>query len=194
MLSGREMSKQGSDEWIEQRRGIITASRFGDVLAGKKTKRRRQYIAELRVELSGAPMFDTSMPWHEHGAATEEEGLGAYAWERDVDIVRPGFIPHQTLEYVGCSPDAFVGDDGGVELKCRSSLSSHLACLKGMPATYKPQVQGCMWVTGRLWWDFCSYYRTATAHDVIIHRVARDDDYIKKLERACKQFWSELNG
>jgi hypothetical protein len=47
-----------------------------------------------------------------------------------------------------------------------------------IPAKYIPQVQGCLWITEREWWDFMSYH--PSMEDLIV-RVYRDEAYIKKL-------------
>jgi hypothetical protein len=43
---------------------------------------------------------------------------------------------------------------------------------------YWQQIQGCMWVTGRQWWDFFAYH-PEMPH--VLVRVERDDEYIAKL-------------
>lgn len=189
--------KQGTDQWFSERMGVLTASRFGDVLAGDKTKRHQQYVRELRLELRGAPEFDSSQPWHSHGTDMEPRGLGTYEWETGNEVTASGLIIHSQYPFIGCSPDGLIGTDGGVELKSRASLSAHIKCLKGMPAEHKPQVQGCLFVTGRDWWDFVSYYEkpyTRSASNIIIHRVLRDEKYIKRLEARCLETWEQVNG
>ena len=53
----------------------------------------------------------------------------------------------------------------------------------GMPAEHIPQVQGLMWITDRMWWDFVSYSPTLPENlQLYIHRVYRDEKYIRDLE------------
>ena len=60
---------------------------------------------------------------------------------------------------VGCSPDALVGEDGCLELKCPRA-DTHLLWLArdAIPRDHVVQVQGHIWVTGRSWCDFQSYH------------------------------------
>ena len=56
--------------------------------------------------------------------------------------------------------------------------------LKGeLPATYKPQVQGQLWISEREWCDFVSYDpRIPHSSRFFCTRVYRDEKYIKELE------------
>lgn len=185
----------------EKRIGKATASRFGDVMAGKSTKRYQQYQREIVLELSGAPVFEDDAPWFGHGKENEAEGRGAYEFQtgREVYADEDLYVPHPTLEFVGCSPDGLVGDDGGIEIKSRSSLKSHHKSVDlGIDSVYKPQVQGCLMCTGREWWDFVSFYvpvnrfEPGAYTDLHIHRVYPDVAYINKLETRLKEFWEEV--
>lgn len=189
---------QGSDGWHEDRRGMLTASRFGDVMAGKQTKRYQGYMREIVLELSGAPVFKDDAEWFEHGLEHEAEGIGAYAFHKGVLVKESGFVQSPALSFVGCSPDGLV-EDGGLELKCRSSLKAHHKTVKaGIDSNYKHQVQGCMWICGAEWWDFVSYYvpdsenNDAPITDLHIHRVYPDVSYINKLEVRLQEFWDEV--
>ena len=81
-----------------------------------------------------------------------------------------------------CKSDGLVGDDGGIEIKCPLP-HNHIAYLRAgdVPGKYIPQIQGCLWITGREWWDFMSYH---PAMEDLIVRVYRDEAYIKKLADA----------
>ena len=80
---------------------------------------------------------------------------------------------------------------GGLEIKCPSNSMRHLErFIIGMPDEYKAQVQGCLWVTGREWWDFMSFDpRMPPAHQVYKERIYRDEDYIKDLQTTL--LWCE---
>lgn len=178
------MAEQGSEEWHEDRRATITASRMGDILAGDKTKRHRLYLRELELEKAGAPLFVDDAPWFKPGKLHEDEAADKYSFEYDVDLLKVGMIRHHEYPFIGASPDRLIHDsDGGVEIKCSTSMKAHINSVKGMPAAHRPQVQGCMWVTGRPWWVYINYH--IPSKHLIVHRIARDDDYINRLEARC---------
>lgn len=188
---------QGTEQWHDERGVRLTASRFGDVLAGPETKRRAEYMQEIVWNLRGVPDFarDDDKPWHRNGKQWEDHARGLYEFQTGQDVVQTAFLQHPTIEYVGASPDGLVTTQGGIEIKCRSSVRAHLASkAKGIPSEHIPQVQGNLWVSGRDWWDFVSYYRSADGKrsDLHIHRVLPDPAVFKKLEAACAAFWDEV--
>jgi hypothetical protein len=58
-----------------------------------------------------------------------------------------------------------------------------------LPSEHRAQVQGSLWVTGRDWWDFCSY---CPKLPLFVKRVPRDIDYIAKLATGVELFNIEL--
>jgi len=189
--------EQRSPEWHEARGGMLTASRFGDVMARKGTKRYDMYQLETVLALEGTPKFEDDAPWFKHGVENEAEGLGAYAFQKGVTVEEVGFLVHSEIPYVGCSPDGIV-TDGGVELKSRSSLKAHHKTIKaGIDSCYIPQVQGEIWVCEVEWFDFVSFYVpldrfSGATTDLHIHRVYRDQSYIDRLQDRCEEYWAEI--
>lgn len=153
-------------------------------------------MAELLHELSGEPTFEDVVeqpPWFVDGSEHEAEAIGAYAFERGVEVMDSPFIEHPSIPYVGASPDGLVGDDGGIEVKCCNVPARMLKFERiGLPAEHRPQVQGNLWVTGRAWWDFVVWF-TGREYRLHVHRVYPDLDYHKRLAEACAAFWGELN-
>ena len=176
--------EQGSQEWLESRLGRPTASNFGKLLTptGKASSSADSYINELIAQkITGElPEFYTNAAM-ERGNELEPAAKALYELTNDIEVVEVGLCLHDTLE-CGASPDGLVGDDGGIEIKCPLP-HTHVAYLRDgkIPSKYIPQVQGCLWITGREWWDFMSYH---PAMEDLIVRVYRDEAYIKKLADA----------
>ena len=115
-------AEQRSAEWLYERVGYCTASRFNDVIAktkaGKSTAARENYSMELVVErITGQPQdhfTSAAMQWGEeqemHSRWSYEEATGAI-------VEQVGFVKHPTLHWVGGSPDGLIDDDGGWESK-----------------------------------------------------------------------------
>lgn len=153
---------QGTPEWIERRRGKVTASRVKDILATTKSgpsASRKNYLAQLVAErLSGnveAGFTSAAMQW-----GTDNEPLARAAYEiatgNDVDQI--DFIDHQKIEMSGASPDGMAGADGLVEIKCPNT-ATHIEYLlsKDVPKDYIPQMTWQIACSGRKWCDFVSY-------------------------------------
>ena len=183
---------QRNEEWFTQRAGRFTASRFADVLArnkktGEPLKAYHDCIWQVVTErLSGVPTEGATGFALQWGTDLEPYAREAYELETGNIVTESGFIVHPEYPHVGCSPDGLIGTDGGLELKCPKSSTVHLErFISGVPPEYMPQIQGCMMVTGRKWWDFVSFDpRMPASHRLLIIRVDRDQEFINKLELA----------
>ena len=176
--------EQGSVEWLNARLGVPSASMFAKIVTtkGAWSTQADGYINQLIAEdLTGEP---TPFYQNEHmarGTELEPEARSAYEFLNDVVVEQVGFCLHDTMR-AGCSPDGLVGDEGegGLEIKCPSG-AVHVSYLRDgkLPSKYYQQVMGCLWITGRKWWDFMSYHPDMKP---LIVRVERDEEYITALE------------
>jgi putative phage-type endonuclease len=187
--------EQGTAEWLALRAGRVTASRFGDVLAKGQGKVRRAYLLQLLAErLTGAPQptyQNDAMAW---GTEMEPRARASYELLTGREVEQVAMVIRD--DDVGCSPDGLVGADGAIEIKCPNT-TTHLETVlsKTLPATYKPQVQGVLWVSGRSWLDFVSFDpRLPESAQIEVIRVERDEDYIARLESEVSAFVEELRG
>lgn len=185
--------EQGSPEWYAARLGIPTASEFATVMAkgkeGGASLTRAKYLRTLAGELiTREPDPDGYTNAHmERGKLWEGEARELYAFEYDVEPQQVGFI---RTAIAGASPDSLINDDGGLEIK---TALRHIQIERlqrgGLPPEHKAQVQGCLWITGREWWDFMSY---APKLPPLYVRVVRDKEYIAQIEKAVIAFNEEL--
>lgn len=193
------LAPQRSAAWLAERAGKATASRFKDVIAklksGAPAKARADYMWELVIErltgMASDHFAGAAMQW---GQDQELSARMAYEARTGALVEDAGFIRHPTLANVGGSPDGLVGDFGGLESKCPFNSANHLQCfLDGMPGEHMPQVQGLMCVTGRAWWDFESHDpRLPKPYDTYIERVARDEEFIGRLEGELVVFLGDV--
>ena len=189
---------QGSPEWLADRCGVASASRFASIMATIKTgeaAERRNYRTDLVVErLTGKPLESFQTAAMKQG--TEREPLARIAYESFTGnlVEQVGFCRHDSIK-AGASPDGLIDDDGGLEIKC-PERSAHLRYLQQdmEPPEYTWQIQGGMWITGRAWWDFVSYNPDFPEHlSLIVRRIYRKDDLIEKLAAEVTKFLSEVD-
>lgn len=193
------MHEQGSDAWLQERCGKVTASRIADLMAirrdGKPSADRANYRAQLVCErLTGCVQASYTNAAMIHGTETEPEARRAYEFYRDRDVQQVGFVPHPSIAMAGASPDGLVGEDGLLELKCPNS-ATHIETLTGgtIPDKYVKQMQFQMACTGRQWCDFASYdNRLPEAMRLFVHRVMRDDKLIAEIEAEVVKFLAEI--
>lgn len=194
------MIEQGTDEWLAQRCGKVTASKIADLMAKNKSggfaSTRANYKAQLVAERLTGRVAESytngAMQW---GTATEPEARRAYEFFVDRDVQEVGFIPHPTINMAGASPDGLVGSDGLLELKCPLTATHIETLLSGsIPDKYRKQMMFQMACTGRQWCDFASYDpRMCESMRLFVQRVERDEDEIKEIEEAVQNFLADLD-
>lgn len=174
--------EQGTPEWLAMRNGKPSASCFNRLItnAGKPSTQNINYINELTAEL----LTGKSQPFYknEHmarGNELEPEARDEYEFITDNEVIEVGFVVDKKFEY-GCSPDGLIGTQGGLEIKCpaQNTMVKYQLNDQELVKAYHQQVQGCMYLTGAIWWDVFAFHPDM-AH--VLVRVKRDDEFIKKL-------------
>lgn len=191
-----ESFEQGSPEWFKARSGIPTASCFNKIITTKgaptKGETRKKYIYQLAGErLLGDKAESFSNDWMKRGVELESEAREAYSFITGHEVIEVGLCYKDKKKSYSCSPDGLVDENGGLEIKC-PSLPVHTEYLHKdkLPTTYFQQVQGTLFVTGREWWDFVSFFPGVKT---LIKRVEPDKEFHKKLENALMDFCNELD-
>jgi hypothetical protein len=133
----------------------------------------------------------------ERGVLYESVIRDRYAEVRNVNVQQVGFAIRTFPggARLGASPDGLVGDDGGIEIKApRAKGHVITVCADEVPSGYMAQVQACLLVTGREWWD----YVQAAAGRLYIKRVFPDPAWhvvitaaVSAAERAIEQQTSD---
>ncbi len=182
---------QGTDEWFAARIGIVTASRFKDVL-NKKTGRMTYMMSKLTERQQGRCRDAFQSDAMKMGIENEKHARKYYEDKLGVNVELVGFVKMGEL---GSSPDGLVGKNGIIEIKCSEGPSHYTIILKKkMPTVHIPQVQGNLWITERKWCDFISYDPWGKCNPFYCIRIMRDDIYInEQLKPACERFLQELN-
>jgi len=190
---------QGTEEWLLERCGKVTASRIADVVAKTRSgwgASRANYMAQLIVErLTGKPVEtyqNQAMVW---GIETEPQARAWYEFTTNMKVEEVGFIRHPSIDMSGASPDGLVCDHGLLEIKCPNSATHIDFLLTGViPDKYIKQMQWQMACTGREWCDFVSYDpRMPTELQAKVVRVFRNSDMIGCLEKDVIEFLTEVD-
>lgn len=154
---------QGTDAWLDQRRGMVTASVVGRLLtptgkvAANDTSRDllRLLVAERITGWTDPQYVSDDML---RGTLDEPVARDLYA-QHYAPVTEVGFIIRDDWGFeIGYSPDGLVGDDGLIEIKSRRSKAQLATILAdAVPAENVAQIQCGLMVTGRAWCDYVSY-------------------------------------
>lgn len=191
---------QGSDEWLEQRLGLLTASEVKLIvtpgtLKPAKNEKTRAHLYELlsqRITRHVEPRYVSDDMLR--GQDDELEARRLYS-EQYAPVTECGFITrtwgHLTIGY---SPDGLVGDDGLIECKSRrpkfqvqTFLEWHRG--KSVPEEYYLQLQTGLLVTERAWIDLVSY---SGGLPMCVMRVLPDDTVMASILSAAFAFEEQL--
>lgn len=177
--------EQGSDAWLEVRRGILTASEMRLILNpppkvetrvkknGEPYKQREQTAAEgdacrahlyelLAQRISGYVEPHYSGGDMDRGHEDEIEARILYA-KNFAPVDEVGFITNDRWGFtLGYSPDGLVGENGLIECKSRRQrfqVQTIIECVLtgAIPADFLLQVQTGLMVAEREWCDLISY-------------------------------------
>jgi putative phage-type endonuclease len=197
---------QNTPEWLVHRVGLCTGSRVADVIkrltrksgdrqAGDYAQCHYDYLWEVVIErLTGRAADSYVSPAMEWGIEHEAEARGVYEVRKDVMATPIGFAMHPTIEWFGASPDALVGEEGVLEIKCPNT-STHLAYLLGgeVPIEYVPQMMAEMACAERKWCDFVSYDpRLPHNLQFFCRRFHRNDELIAQMEAEVRTFLEDV--
>ena len=164
-----------------------------DVMSKGAGKTRKAYMYQLAAEIITGECVETfsnsAMEW---GTETEPMARAVYEFENNIETIEVGFI--EVNDYLGCSPDGLVFDDGGLEIKCPKTTTQIETYLSGkMPTMHKAQVQSSIWISEREWWDFVSFDpRINGAASYFCQRIFRDENYINEMAIEVDIFKEEL--
>jgi len=186
---------QGSDQWLVEKAGKVSASNFDKIFTtkGEKTASatRKSYLYQLVGErISGVPEESFKSDWMQRGTDLEGDARSVFEERTGLFVAQVGMIYLNDKKTISCSPDGLVGDDQGLELKC-PKLSTMIGYKLGkkLPTAYVQQVQGSLMVSGRDAWHFLSYHPAVEEFRIL---VERDEKYITLLREAVEEFDAEV--
>lgn len=176
--------EQGSKEWFDIRQCKMTASHaqaIGNIGKGLDT-----YILDLMAEhYSSEDKEQISTKDTERGNELEPIARDIYELETGNKVSKVGFIEYN--EYVGCSPDGLIGEDGIWECKAPDDKTYFRILLnkeEEIDTKYIWQIQMEMLITGRKWTDL-TFYNPNFKQRTIIFRILPDKE---KFEALLKGF------
>ncbi|HKS46732.1 MAG TPA: YqaJ viral recombinase family protein [Amycolatopsis sp.] len=184
---------QGSDEWHDQRRGIVTASVVGQLVTTKTLKPANnetsraltaQLVAERLTGYTDPTYINDDML---RGIEDEPRAREKYAEVYQRTVTEIGLLLRRKDTWqLGYSPDGLVGDDGLIEVKSRRA-KKHLATIldDAVPVENMAQCQAALLVSGREWLDYVSY---SGGMPLYVKRVFPDPAWQEAIVAAVEQF------
>lgn len=160
--------EQRSQDWFKVKEGKISSSGCDRIMkkrglgVGGET-----YCMEITASILQQHFNPTYVSASmQQGIEREPIAKEIYEEEKMMKVKEAGFIvfytDHPDLKilngFLGVSPDGLIGEEGGLEVKCpepnqhTSNLTQEVCHDK-----YYDQIQMCLFVTGRKWWDLLTF-------------------------------------
>lgn len=191
--------EQGSDEWLEARRGILTASEMGLILTptlkvanNEKTRIHLYELLAQRISKFVEPKYIGS----DMLRGEEDEPLARDLYsERFSPVTECGFVTNDRHGVkIGYSPDGLVGELGLIEIKSRLQKYQVQTIIENVvndiaPNDYMLQLQTGLLVSEREWIDFISYHGGLP---MAVIRVYPDDAIKSAIIEASQAFEHSL--
>jgi putative phage-type endonuclease len=191
--------KLGTPYWSCRRYCRCRCRRAADAFAITKrgeSEARKKYKLQLLAERLTGLMPDmyvsSQMQW---GIDTEAAACERFEEETGLIVQECGFALHDTIPFVGASPDRLVGTDAILECKCPETathLGYKIAAVP--PEKYIPQMLVQLLVTGRKYCYFVSYDpRLPYPHDIFIVKYEPTDDELLEATERATEFLAEVD-
>ena len=187
--------EQGSDEWLELRLGKITASCFYKLLGTKAAREKYLYdrgneiVTGCKTDGDEYVNLHIQRGWEYENIARNKYIISTFNSVDEVGLVQLG-------DYIACSPDGLVGEDGMIEIKVPDSNNYFRQVVeiskKGIEAITKEhymQMQFNLFVCGRQWCDYVLFNpkHAIKGNGLFICRVEYDSIMQKRITEAVDE-------
>ena len=176
--------EQGSYDWHALRAGRFTATDAKAVkVHGEGLDTLAYQIASFKI--TGQLPDIISTPAMERGKMLEPIARSTYEEVTGQEVKTVGFSAQD--DFVVCSPDGLVGENGLIEIKCKTN-SHHLFAVANhwVDPKHEWQMQFQMLVTGRQFCDYVLFNPEFAPNSIYIRTIERNEEMIGKLQEGLE--------
>lgn len=183
--------EQGTPEWHDVRRGIVTASVVGKLLTPTLKVASNDESRGLTATLAAERISGYTDPTYMNAdmfRGVEEEPIARDLYSKHCQqATEVGFMVREEDDWtLGFSPDGLVGEVGLIEIKSRRQ-KKHLQTIlaDGVPPENMAQLQAGLLVSGRKWIDYVSF---CSGLPLYVRRVYPDPKWFDAITAAAQTF------
>ncbi len=181
-------AEQRTAEWFEQRRHKITGSRVGAILGLSPFSTASKVMQEMIDDYKGKLKPLESNPALDYGVYNEPNALASFIKKTGFKVKEAFFEVSKEYDWLGASPDGYIGSKSLVELKCPFGKkdSDDFKSIKEQPHYYA-QIQTQLLVTGR---NKCYFYQWSPVGEKI-ETVKADPKWVEMFIPKLKEFYDK---
>jgi len=174
-----EYADQRSQEWLDLRENMITASDIATAIGkgyDKPDDLVRKKVLHVKWEGNAATA---------HGTALEPFARDLYDQRTGRKSHEIGLVQHKDYPWLGASPDGVTEDGLLIEIKCPLTRKIE----PKIPSYYYPQVQLQLEITDL---EECDFVQYRPPDEFVIVRVKRDREWFQKNLPKMKEVWDRI--
>jgi putative phage-type endonuclease len=184
--------EQRSAEWFAARRGRVTGSMVGAILGLDPNCTREEAMRRMVRSYQGLPSEFQGNIATQWGVTHEDEAREALEQFSGVEVKPASFVVKFDCDWIGASPDGYIGEGGLLEIKCPFGLRNHEAPVPFKTIDQQPhyhaQMQIQMFVTGRTRCFFWQWTPNDDKLDIVMFDQFWIDENLPKLEAFYQEF------
>jgi len=187
---------QGSDEWLQARCGLLTASEMKLIITPTlkvaSNDKERAHVYELAAQRITKYVEPTYIGDDMLRGMDDESYARETYHENYAPVETCGFITNDRFGFtLGYSPDGLVGDDGLIECKSRrQKYQVETIVTNAVPDEHRIQLQTGLLVSERKWCDYVSY---CGGLPMAVIRVEADEVVQAAILAAAKTFHDKID-
>jgi putative phage-type endonuclease len=185
--------KQRTSEWFEQRKGKITGSRVGAILGLSPFSKPKDVMRSMVRDYHGAESEFKGNVATNYGTANEPAATFDFEFETGLNVSETGFHVHSEFDWLGASPDGFIGEDDVIEIKCpygKRESSDFLSYIE--QPHYYAQMQIEMFCSGRKKCHFFQWSPIGTMIEFVDFSQPWIDEHLPKLKEFYDKYLEEI--
>ena len=186
-LIAQEYAEQRSQEWLDLRENMITASDAASAIGESRYESEDAFVKKKVLRTKWAGNAATA-----HGTLLEPFVRDLYDQKFNRKSHEIGLVQHRDYPWLGASPDGVTEDGILIEIKCPMSRKIE----PNVPKHYWPQVQLQLEITDLEECDFVQY-RPASIEDArpeefVVVRVHRDREWFQRALPVLERVWQRV--
>jgi len=186
-LIAQEYAEQRSQEWLDLRENMITASDAASAIGESRYESEDSFVKKKVMRTKWAGNAATA-----HGTLLEPLVRDLYDKKYNRKSHEIGLVQHREYPWLGASPDGVTENGILVEIKCPMTRKIEAK----VPKHYWPQVQLQLEITDLEECDFVQY-RPASIEDArpeefVVVRVHRDREWFAKALPVLERVWQRV--
>ena len=189
-LIAQEYAEQRSQEWLDLRENMITASDAASAIGESRYESEDAFVKKKVLRTKWAGNAAT-----EHGTRLEPFVRDLYDQKFNRKSHEIGLVQHREYPWLGASPDGVTEDGILVEIKCPISRKIE----SKVPKHYWPQVQLQLEITDLEECDFVQYKPARiedgvlrSPEEFVVTRIQRDREWFARALPVLERVWQRV--